>query len=458
MTNKSIYRAYDIRGNTTTDLSVEIAYKIGYVFTKLTINATNKVIVVGMDGRLSSPALCNGLISGLKNGGAEVVFIGLCSTPMLYFADYKFKPAASVMITGSHNPKEDNGFKILQNNRPFFGEMIQELKRVIEGQKWSDIKIDNYLETIKISDVSNDYVAAIINDSKFNRKLKVAIDTSNGAASEITKKLSQELPLDFIIFNDKIDGNFPAHNPDPMVAENLTQLQKMVLEEQCDLGVCFDGDGDRIGVVTNSARIIYGDQLLCIYAKQVLKHIQGATIIADVKASDIFCSYVTKLGGKPLIWKTGHSYIKAKMQEIKAPLAGEMSGHVFFADRYFGFDDGLYAAMRLLEILANSDSSLDEMIGALPQMYNTPEIRIKVAEDKKFSLIKQIKQDMLRQGITFNDIDGLRVEEKNGWWLLRSSNTEAAISIRIEATTKTGLEKLQNRLQKLLANYNVYMI
>ncbi len=448
MINPAIFRAYDIRGNSKKDLSPEIAYKIGFIFTKKVISPINQLLCVAMDGRLSSDNLCQALMQAIEDAGGIVKFIGLEATPVLYFADQVFASAGSIMVTGSHNPKDDNGFKMLKANKPFFGEMIEDLKQQITKFDWPEIIIKP--KNREIVDIKLQYFDRVLLNKNINSDLKIAFDPANGATGELIVELSKKLPCKTLIINEKIDGNFPSHEPDPTIAKNLNQLRDSVLKNNCDIGIGFDGDGDRLGVITNKGAFVPGDQLLCIYAKSIIAKNPEATIIADVKASQVFFDYVNDLGGKAIMWKTGHSFIKDKMKELGALFAGEISGHIFFADEYYGYDDAIYAAIRLIEIISNSQLSVDEMIQALPKTFSSSEIKIKIRDEVKFAFVKKIKQDLLKQNINFIEIDGVRVTNKKGWWLLRASNTGPAITLRFEAQTQDGLNSLQTELKDML--------
>jgi phosphomannomutase len=454
MINQAIYRAYDIRGHSERDLSPTIAYKIGFCFAKLNIK-DNNLICVGRDGRLSSPNLCSGLINGIRDAGGKVIYIGITSTPTLYFADQKFSPCCSIMVTGSHNPKDDNGFKMLKNGLPFFGKMIQELSKEITNKHWEKVNPLKDVSDIKEIDLTDEYITRLLDGAIIDSDLKIGFDPACGSAARITKLLCNRLPCTSIVINGEIDGNFPAHDPDPTVEKNLDQLKNLVKTEGLDVGIGFDGDGDRIGIITNKGNMVFGDQLLCLYAKSVLKNYPKGKIIADVKASGVFFDYVTELGGQAIMWKTGHSFIKAKMKEENSLLAGEMSGHIFFADKYYGFDDALYAAVRLIEIMSTEDSTIDEMIEMLPKAYNTPEIRIMLDDTMKFQIIDKIKRQLLSEGKIFNDIDGLRVTTDQGWWLLRASNTQAAIIARCESSSPESLELLKQNLKNILFQHGI---
>lgn len=454
MINPSIFRSYDIRGNSNTNLTTADAYRIGYSFSKLNITPENNIIYVGRDGRLSSPSLFNALACGLKDAGAQIISIGVAPTPLLYYADKKFKPAASIMITGSHNPKDDNGFKMVAGGKPFFGDQIQELLENILSTNLTDTIIEP-ISNIKEIDIQELYVDEILSKITVNNNLNVAWDPGNGAACNIIKILQEKLPNTNIVINGEIDGNFPAHHPDPTVPENLAQLTEIIKTQNCDFGIAFDGDADRIGIVTSKAEILWGDQMLCLFAKDILKSYPGATIIADVKASQVVFDQVEQYGGVPLMWKTGHSHIKTKIAETGAVLAGEMSGHIFFADKYYGYDDAIYAALRFLDLMSRSNDTLDKMLAELPQVFNTPEIRIDTTDALKFKIIDQIKERMLNEQVAFNDIDGLRVNTENGWWLLRASNTGSAIIARCESRTPQGLAELKSNLTERLLDYDL---
>ncbi len=453
--NKDIFRAYDIRGNSLTDLTVEVAYKVGFCFAKMTIKDGNNKTYVGMDGRLSSPALYKLLEIGLINGGAEVINIGLVPSPVLYFADKKFTPAGSIMVTGSHNPRDDNGFKIIQHGKSFFGSQIQALLTEILNTDWSNNPSEiNIVNKNKIN-ISDKYIENILEAVNINPNLKVAWDPGNGATGNIVEALKNYLNNENIIINSKIDGNFPSHHPDPTKSDNLQALITLVKEQNYDLGIAFDGDGDRIGIVSSSGKMLFGDQILCIFAEDILKENPNATIILDVKASQLIADRIKSYGGQPIIWRTGHPFIKSKMAESKALLAGEMSGHIFFADKYFGFDDAIYAALRFLDLLTRSSKTLDEIIDELPKSYSTPEIKIFVSSELKLQIIEEIKEKLLKDKIEFNDIDGVRVNTEDGWWLLRSSNTESAIIARAESSNAEKLDELKTMINTLLSKYEL---
>ncbi len=445
----SILREYDIRGIVGETLGEEDARAIGAAFAAMArekMGAARPVICVGYDGRLSSPILEATLVEGLSGAGAEVLRAGLGPTPMLYFAASVLNADGGVMITGSHNPPEYNGIKMVLDGASFYGEDIQELgRRVAAGD------LPGGAGSASQVSVNEDYTARLAQDAGPGLDLVVAWDPGNGAGGEIVSELTKRLPGRHLVINAEIDGSFPNHHPDPTVEANLDQLKQTVADGNCDLGVAFDGDGDRIGVIDGQGRVLWGDQLLVIFARDVLSRNPGAPIIGDVKASRVLFDEIAKAGGEPVMWKTGHSLIKARMAELDAPLAGEMSGHIFFADGYFGFDDGLHAAVRLLSILSRSGESLAQMLDGLPQMVNTPELRFPCDEARKFHVAREVKANLAARGAQVFDLDGVRVETDDGWWLLRASNTQAVLVARCEAGDQAGLERLKSELVAELA-------
>ncbi|MBI1954344.1 MAG: phosphomannomutase/phosphoglucomutase [Proteobacteria bacterium] len=435
--SKDILREYDIRGTVGKTLQSEDALALGQRFGTYIKNLGGDHVCVARDGRLSSLSLLEPLIFGLRETGLHVNDIGLGPTPMLYFAVKEFGFSGGIMVTGSHNPPQDNGFKLLLNKRPFFGQDIQNLL-------WIDPVFEKELGRYHIMDVKEAYLTKLLQDYKKPQKkrLKIAWDPGNGATGEIVGRLIQQIDADHMLINGDIDGRFPAHHPDPTLIENLEPLITLVKEHQFDIGIAFDGDGDRIGVIDGKGRVLWGDHLLMILAEDLLKRCPKATIIADVKTSQTLFDFVQEKGGTPLMWKTGHSLIKSKMAETGALLAGEMSGHIFIADHYYGFDDGLYAAIRLIEILQNKEESLSEIYDRLPKMVSTPEIRIPCSDEKKFHFIKKIQNHLQQKGIDIITLDGVRVQTYDGWWLLRASNTQPILVARCEATTKERLKEL----------------
>ena len=449
----TILREYDIRGIVPDTLAPEDVNIIGRAFGSIMVERGFKTAALGYDGRLSSPQLEAALVGGLVSTGVDVTKIGRGPTPMLYYAQTTLPTDAGLMITGSHNPPDYNGIKLVLDGKPFFADDIRWLG---ECAGRGDFTIGEGKVTEKA--VLSDYVARLLSDYEpgGGAPLKVAWDAGNGAAGEALTRLCEGLPGSHILLNEDIDGTFPAHHPDPTVESNLQQLKDTVATQGCDLGIAFDGDGDRIGVIDGRGRVLWGDQLMVILAAEVLADQPGATIIADVKSSRVFFDEITRLGGKPLMWKTGHSHIKNKMAEVGSPLAGEMSAHIFFKHRYYGYDDALYVAVRLLSAVNRSGESLAVSYDRLPVMVNTPELRFDCPEDRKFKVIEEVKARLhSAEGVNVCDIDGVRVENDDGWWLLRASNTQAVLVARCESDTAQGLERLKDQLRAALTESGI---
>lgn len=442
----SILREYDIRGVVGKTLSEDDAYALGLAYGtyvgQITENKTNR-ICVGYDGRTSSPGLAKALIKGLNESGYNTECVGLGPTPMLYFSVKHSGADAGIMITGSHNPPDYNGFKMALQTGPVFGEKIQEIGRIAAAGDFSSGAGQN-----TDTDIKDAYVDRLLKDFTGTRDLTIAWDAGNGAAGEILQRLTARLPGKHILLFEDIDGSFPNHHPDPTVDKNLIDLQKAVADNACDLGIAFDGDGDRIGVVDERGTVLRCDILMTLYAKEVLKTHPGAAIIGDVKCSQVMFDAINQMGGRGVMWKTGHSLIKDKMAELKSPLAGELSGHIFFADKYYGYDDALYCGIRLMNEVCAAGGPLSTLTAHLPVLYNTPEVRIEVEEEKKFGIVPQIianvKSENLPPSISLDDIDGIRISTPDGWWLLRPSNTQAVLVFRAEASSEKGLEKLKD--------------
>ena len=450
--HKSVLREYDIRGIIDETLREADAYAIGRAFGTIVGRESGKAnprVCVGYDGRLSSPMLEAAIVRGLVDAGADVERVGRGPTPMLYYATVSREADGGLMITGSHNPPNHNGFKMMIGRKPFYGAQIQALGRLAAAGDWASGKG----RAVEVS-LLDEYVARIASD-RTETPLNVAWDAGNGAAGEAMEKLVAKLPGRHVLLFEKIDGTFPNHHPDPTEAHNLEDLQRVVREQKLDLGIAFDGDGDRIGAIDAEGRIVWGDQLLAILAREVLARRPGATIIADVKASQVLFDDVAAHGGKPMMWKTGHSLIKTKMAETGSPLAGEMSGHVFFADGYYGYDDALYAAVRLLKAVAGQGGSLARLKDGLPQMVNTPEMRFDCAEERKFEVVDEVKARLAAAGANVEAIDGVRVNTADGWWLLRASNTQAVLVARAEGRDQAAVDRLVAALAGELAKSGV---
>ena len=446
----TILREYDIRGVVDETVTTEDARAIGRAFGTMVAEKGGKSVCVGYDGRLSSPAFEEAVVEGIAACGLRALRVGLGPTPMLYYAVHALAADGGLMISGSHNPPEYNGFKMMMGTGPFYGDDIQRLGTIAGEGSYASGKGASEQHPLL-----DDYVARIASDYQAGRELRIAWDAGNGSAGEAMAKLTAALPGEHILLNETIDGTFPNHHPDPTLPECLEQLQDTVRSRGCDLGVAFDGDGDRIGAIDGEGRILWGDQIMVLLASDVLEAQPGATVIADVKASKTLFEEVAKMGGAPLMWRTGHSLIKAKMAETGAPLAGEMSGHIFFADRYFGFDDGIYAAVRLLSLLERRGTTLAELLDDLPSVCNTPELRFPCAEDRKFAVIEEVEARLSRAGADVSGIDGVRVNTADGWWLLRASNTQDVLVARCEARDDDGLARLKQDLSDQLAESGI---
>lgn len=454
--DSTVLREYDIRGIIGETLGAEDARAIGRGFGTLLRRDLGEgrrpLVAVGYDGRVSSPMLEHALVEGLTASGCNVRRVGMGPTPMLYFAEASAEEVdGGIQITGSHNPANYNGFKMVFRGRPFFGTDIQRLGEMAASGDWLDGTGD--VETLEIMPAYIDRLMSALDglDQAALANLRVAWDAGNGAAGPALEALAARLPGEHHLLFTEVDGNFPNHHPDPTVEANLVDLKALVAEKSCDFGIAFDGDGDRIGAIDGEGRVIWGDQLLMIYAEDLLGKLPNSTIIADVKASRALFDHVEKHGGKPLMWKTGHSLIKSKMKEVHSPLAGEMSGHVFFADDYYGFDDALYAGVRLIAASARLGKSVTQLRGEMPAMLNTPELRFQVDESRKFAAIGEIAARVAQSDAVADTTDGVRVSTADGWWLLRASNTQDVLVARAESDTQEGLDRLLAQIDGQLA-------
>ena len=448
----TVLREYDIRGIIGETLDVEDARAIGRGFATLLRRAGGSKVAVGYDGRVSSPILEDALVEGLTGSGVDVVRIGMGPTPMLYYAAASAEDVdGGIQITGSHNPANYNGFKMVFQGRPFFGDDILELGRLAEAGDWMHGN-----GTSERRGVLDEYIDRLLQgldgiDRDWLSTLRIAWDAGNGATGPSLEMLTARLPGEHHLLFTEVDGRFPNHHPDPTEEKNLADLKAIVADKNLDFGLAFDGDGDRIGAIDGEGRVIWGDQLLMIYAEDVLRDLPGATIIADVKASRALFERVEALGGQPLMWKTGHSLIKSKMKETHAPLAGEMSGHVFFAHQYYGYDDALYAAIRLIAAAARLGKSVTQLRGEMPALINTPELRFQVDESRKFAVIDEVKDRLKAAGANVDATDGVRVSTPDGWWLLRASNTQDVLVARAESSDQAGLDRLMAEIDAQLA-------
>ncbi|MEE4201111.1 phosphoglucomutase/phosphomannomutase PgmG [Erythrobacter sp.] len=464
----TVLREYDIRGIIGETLGADDARAIGRSFGSMLVRdmnaqgtgAATPCVAVGYDGRVSSPMLEHALVEGLNSSGCDVLRIGLSATPMLYYAEASSEEVhGGIQITGSHNPPNYNGFKMVFRGRPFFGDDIQKLGRIADAGEWTD-----GAGSVAERDIMSEYVERLLEglagvDAQALSSIKVGWDAGNGAAGPALEALTARLPGEHHVLFTEVDGHFPNHHPDPTVEANLADLRALVDEKKLDFGVAFDGDGDRIGAIDGEGRVIWGDQLLMIYAEDLLRsrsdQSEAPTIIADVKASRALFDHVAKHGGTPLMWKTGHSLIKSKMKETGAPLAGEMSGHVFFADSYYGYDDALYAGVRLIAAAARLGKSVTQLRSEMPAMVNTPEMRFQVDEARKFPAIAEVTERLTGNpgpGVEeVNATDGVRVNTADGWWLLRASNTQDVLVARAESDSEEGLERLIAQIDEQLA-------
>jgi phosphomannomutase len=437
-------REYDIRGIVGKSLGPDDAYAIGRGFGSVVRRAGGTRVAVGWDGRVSSPSLRDELVRGLSESGVDVVRTGLGPTPMLYYAEATLEVDGGIQITGSHNPAEYNGFKMVLQHKPFFGQDIQKIGAMAAEGDW-----DEGQGEVTDADVEDLYVDRLL-AGYAGGEFRIGWDNGNGAGGRILEKLVAKLPGEHHLLYTEIDGTFPNHHPDPTEEKNLQDLKALVLEKGLDFGIAFDGDADRIGAIDGQGRVIWGDQLLSILAEPVLRELPGATIIADVKASQALYDRIAELGGTPLMWKTGHSLIKVKMAETDSPLAGEMSGHVFFRHNWYGFDDAIYSAVRLIQAVRVLGGSLTALKDQMPDLVNTPEMRFQVDESRKFAAVDEILDRLEKDGAEVNRTDGARVNTPDGWWLLRASNTQDVLVARAEAKDEAGLERLMAQIDEQL--------
>lgn len=441
MLNPGIFREYDIRGVAERDLTDDAVYRLGQAFGSFCLDRGASSAVVARDVRLSGPRIENALISGILSTGVDVTRIGVVPTPVFYFSLFHLEKSAGVMITASHNPPEENGFKIAFNRTTLYGPDIQALRRLAE-----EARFHRGFGKLSETDVTDAYIALLRAKLTIPRPLRVVFDPGNGTAGIVLERLLKDTPVEPIFLNLTPDGRFPAHIPDPTIPAYLQPAIKLVRDSGADCGIGFDGDADRIGVVDETGSPIYGDRLLGLFAREVLSRHPGAKIVFEVKCSQALFEYIRKLGGVPVMWKTGHSLIKAKMREESAPLAGEMSGHMFFADDYYGYDDALFAALRLLRLLASSKKRLSELAAEMPYYFATPEIRVRVSspdpEERKFSIVEALK-NRFRARYQTVEIDGVRVVFPDGWGLVRASNTQPILVLRFEGKTPEKLAAIK---------------
>jgi len=440
--NPQIFREYDIRGVVDKDLTPDIVKTLGQGFGTRMAHLGRKELVVGRDGRLSSKTFKEALVEGLISTGCHVIDIGLCSTPVYYFSIFHLDKDGGMMVTGSHNPPEFNGFKVSVGKSTIFGEEIQNLRRLIE--KGEFVVGKGYVSNEEISRPYQDYFKKNIHIEK---KMRVVIDAGNGTGGVVAGPLLRDLGCEVEELYCEVDGRFPNHFPDPTIPGNLKDLIDRVKKNQADAGIGYDGDADRIGVVDDQGNIIWGDQLMILFSREILKYKKGAVFVAEVKCSQNLFNDIEKHGGKAIMWRTGHSLIEEKMREEKAALGGEMSGHIFFADRYFGYDDAIYASCRLIELLSKTDRKLSTLLSDVPKTFITPEIRVDCADEIKFKVVEKVKEE-LRKDYPVIDVDGVRVKFEDGWGLVRASNTQPALVLRFEALTQDRLTEIRDLVEK----------
>ena len=441
--NSDIFREYDIRGIVDRDLIPETVQLLGKGVGTYFRRNNKRDVAIGRDCRLSSNVFFKAISKGVLSTGCNVIELGTIPTPLLYFYIYSKKIDAGVMITGSHNPPEYNGFKLMLGEDTLYGEEIQNIYKIIQQE---DFIIEKEGQK-RFYNIIPEYTDFITQSIKTKKKLKVVIDAGNGTAGVIAAPVFKKLGCEVIELFCEMDGTFPHHHPDPTLPEALKTIIKKVSEVNADVGLAYDGDGDRIGVIDDEGKIIWGDQLLILFSRDILPQNPGATVISEVKASKILYDEIENLGGQPIMWKAGHSLIKKKIKDEKALLAGEVSGHIFFADRYFGFDDAIYCSARLIEILSRSNKRLSQMLSNLPQTFNTPEIRIYASDEVKFKIVEKVKHELSKKH-SIIDIDGVRAIYPNGWGLVRSSNTQECLVLRFEADTEKDLKEIRKEVEK----------
>ena len=440
--NPRIFREYDIRGLVDQDLTDDTLWLIGRGLASYLFRQGKSRGVVGRDGRLSSPRLRDRLVQGMVTGGLEVVDIGLCPTPVFYFSLFHLDSDGGAMITGSHNPPEFNGLKVCSGKETLYGEQIQELRRIIESRNFTAGR-----GSVSYQEVIPAYRKYLLENIRLQRKIKVVIDSGNGTGGLVAPEILRGLGCEVIDLYSEVDGRFPNHHPDPTIPEYMEDLVAKVRETGAEVGIGYDGDADRIGAVDHRGNIIWGDQLMILFSRQVLRTHPGATIVSEVKCSQNLYDDISRNGGRGIMGQAGHSLLKKQMKEEKALLGGEMSGHIFFADRYLGYDDAIYTSCRLLELLSQTDKRIPELLSDVPQAYNTPEIRVECPDDRKFSIVEKVKESFRRE-YPIVDVDGVRVLFPDGWGLVRASNTQPVLVLRFEARTPERLQEIRTLVEK----------
>ena len=449
--NENIFREYDIRGVVETDFTADTVVKIGKAFSTYLIKEGFKNCVIGYDARLSADYLFSTFTNSLRDCGIDVISIGQCTSPILYFAQINLNADSAVMITGSHNPADMNGFKMLTKKTALYGDKIQDLKNIILNNELISRPEDVSAGTLKHMSVRDEYLDYMKkNITMGSRKLKILVDGGNGTGGQIASEIFRYFGHEVIELYTDPDGRFPNHHPDPTVPKYMTDLINEVKRSKADLGIGYDGDADRIGIVTEKGDMLFGDHLMMIFSKEILSRKPGSVIVGEVKCSQTLYDGIEKLGGKGIMWKAGHSLIKAKMKETGAELGGEVSGHIFFKDRFFGHDDALYASLRLLEILSRSDSTMSGLLSDIPKTIMTPEIRLDSDDNKKFEIVKRVTEYFKKAGYKVVDVDGVRVIFDDGFGLIRASNTQPALVQRYEASSEERLKEIMELMQSKL--------
>ncbi|MDH4164679.1 MAG: phosphomannomutase/phosphoglucomutase [Nitrospirota bacterium] len=459
--NDEIFREYDIRGIAERDLTDGVIEQLGMAFAEYLRPSGAKTVTIGFDARLSSPRLRDAIARGLNKSGLDVIDLGLCPTPALYFSLYHLKPDAGIMITGSHNPAEFNGFKLCVGKETIYGEEIQKLRKILKNLTADSANVARTHGTMRTVPILPDYITCLKDKFSGHKSvpLTIAIDSGNGTAGLAAPEALRAMGCTVIDLYSEPDGRFPNHHPDPTIPKNLAALINTVKEQRCDMGIAFDGDSDRIGVVDEQGTILWGDQLMVLFSRDILREHKGATFVSEVKCSQTMYDDIRRNGGNAIMWKTGHSLIKAKMKETGASLAGEMSGHMFFADRYFGYDDAIYAACRIVELLkkkraeAGTTTPLSSLLSDLPKTYSTPEIRFDCPDSIKFKVVERAREVFLKKeelSLIPRDViivDGIRAIFDKGWGLIRASNTQPVLVMRFESTDNASLSAIQNLME-----------
>ncbi|MEN6318761.1 MAG: phosphomannomutase/phosphoglucomutase [Syntrophaceae bacterium] len=444
MINPEIFREYDIRGVVDKDLNFDVVYNLGRAIGTYSFPRGVKTMTLGMDCRLSSQEYLEAIKKGVNSTGIDIIDVGLCATPMLYFSIRHFNADGGVMITGSHNPPDFNGFKVCVGPDTIYGNDIQELRKIMESGTYR-----SGAGNVRSENISKHYEDYLFKNVEIKKGLKIVVDAGNGVGGLFALPLLKRFGCKVTDIYCEPDGRFPNHFPDPTIPENLKELIALVKEKKAAVGIAYDGDADRLGVITDKGDVLWGDELLLLFSRFVLQKHPGAAIIGEVKCSQKLYDDIEKHGGRPIMWKAGHSLIKSKMKEEKAPLAGEMSGHLFFADRYFGFDDAIYSTIRLLEIISSSDKPISEILSDVPRTFTTPEIRVDCPDNIKFQVVEEVKS-YFRKDYKIIDVDGVRIPFGDGWGLVRSSNTQPVLVLRFEALTEERLHVIRETIEKVL--------